>query len=68
MVISQEFAASLPRCFKWLNDKMFLLSIAEDEKIVIDGREVKSVDPFCYLGSLMTADSRCDREVKVRIG
>src|SRR6218665_3524034 len=39
----------------------------EDEKIMIDGKEVKSVDAFCYLGSLMTADSSCDREVKVRI-
>ena len=40
----------------------------EDEKITIDGKEVKSVDALCYLGSLMTADSSCDREVKVRIG
>jgi len=23
----------------------------EDEKIMIDGKEVKSVDVFCYLGS-----------------
>jgi len=40
---------------------------AEDEEIMIDGKEVKSVDAFCYLGSLMAADSSCDREVKVRI-
>src|SRR6218665_1733508 len=40
----------------------------EDGKLMTDGREVKSVDAFCYLGSLMTADSSCDREVKVRIG
>jgi len=40
----------------------------EDEKIMIDGKEVKSVDAFCYLGSLMTAVSSCDREVKVLIG
>ena len=41
---------------------------AEDEKIMIDGREVESVDAFCYLGSVITADSSCDREIKVRIG
>src|SRR6218665_3838025 len=40
----------------------------EDEKIMIGGREVKSVDAFCYLGSLMLADSSCDSEVKVCIG
>ena len=40
----------------------------EDDKIVIDDREVESVDAFCYLGSLITADSSCDREIKIRIG
>jgi len=29
----------------------------DDEKIMIDGREVKPVDAFCYLCSLMMADS-----------
>lgn len=37
---------------------------AEDEKIMIDIREVESVDAFCYMGSLMAADSTCDREIK----
>src|SRR6218665_13660 len=41
---------------------------AEDEKIMIDGREVESVDAFCYIGSLMAAESNCDREIKVCIG
>src|SRR6218665_1093581 len=41
---------------------------AEDEKIMIDGREVESVDAFCYLGSLMAADSSCDIEIKVCTG
>ena len=44
-----------------------LRSEAEDEKIMIYGKEVKSVDAFCYLGSLMAADSNCDREIKVRL-
>jgi len=35
---------------------------AENEKIMIDGREVESLDAFCYLGSLMAVDSSCDRE------
>ena len=29
---------------------------------MIDGREVESLDAFCYLGSLMAVDSSCDRE------
>src|SRR6218665_1534388 len=41
---------------------------AEDEKTMIDGREVESMDTFCYLGSVITGDSSCDREIKVRIG
>jgi len=41
---------------------------AEDEKIMINGREAESVDAFCYLGSLIAVDSSCDREVKVHIG
>ena len=41
---------------------------AEDEKIMIDGREVESVDAFCYLGSVMSADSNCNRKIKVCIG
>ena len=41
---------------------------SEDEKIMIDGRKVESVDAFCYLGNVITADSSCDMEVKVRIG
>jgi len=38
----------------------------EDEKIMIDGSDVESVDAFSYLGSLMTADSSCDREIRGR--
>ena len=40
------------------------------EKIMIYGREVESVDAFCYLDSLMATDSSRDREMKVglRVG
>jgi len=41
---------------------------AEDEKIMINGGEVESVDALCYLGSVVAADSSYDREIKVRIG
>ena len=34
---------------------------------MIDGKDVTLVDVFCYLGSLMMADSSCAREVKVCI-
>ena len=42
---------------------------AEDETIMTDdGRELKSVDGFCFLGSVILADSSCDRETKFHIG
>ena len=41
---------------------------SQTDKILIGNREVEVVDGFCYLGSLMTTDGSCDREVKARIG
>ena len=34
----------------------------------MDGIRIKQVDQFCYLGSWITSDGRCDREIKYRIG
>src|SRR5688572_2798671 len=38
------------------------------EDDTIEDREVEFVDALCYLGSLMTADTRCNREIKICIG
>ena len=35
--------------------------------IVIEGMQLKQVEEFTYLGSLITSDSRCEREVRRRI-
>src|SRR5678816_2627402 len=37
------------------------------EKIIINGEEVEQVKSFCYLGSMITTDARCQNEVKRRI-
>ena len=37
-------------------------------KLEIDGIEIKQVDKFEYLGSLMTSDAKSNQEMKRRIG
>ena len=40
----------------------------EVDKVTIDGRPIDEVEDFCYLGSTLTADSSCDKEIRIRIG
>jgi hypothetical protein len=40
---------------------------APECKIYIHGREIKQVDQFSFLGSLMTSDGKSDQEIKRRI-
>src|SRR5207253_3578250 len=35
---------------------------------VIEGVRVEQVDRFRYLGSMITADGRCESEIRIRIG
>ena len=37
-------------------------------KVHIDQKEIKQVTEFNYLGSIITEDGRCEREIKARIG
>jgi hypothetical protein len=39
-----------------------------DINILIDAQRVEQVSKFKYLGSLITADGRCEAEIKARIG
>lgn len=39
----------------------------EAGRIMIDERDIGSVEEFSYLGSLITADSNFDKEVKMSI-
>ena len=32
------------------------------------GSEIEKVDDFCYLGSYISSNGRCEKDVKVRIG
>ena len=36
-------------------------------RIVVNGKELESVTQFCYLGSMVTEDCRCECEVRRRI-
>ena len=36
-------------------------------QIKVNNRELKEVDHFKYLGSLLTRDAYCTREIKIRI-
>src|ERR1043165_3392699 len=36
-------------------------------KITINGEEVEQVKSFCYLGSVITTDARCHKDIKRRI-
>ena len=35
-------------------------------RIVVNGKELESVTQFCYLGSMVTKDCRCDCEERRR--
>src|SRR6218665_3540689 len=36
-------------------------------RINIGGKEIEQVKEFCYLGSMTTADAKCQRKIKRRI-
>ena len=37
------------------------------KKIVVSGEIIEQVKEFCYLGSILSDDARCHREIKRRI-
>src|SRR6218665_3166844 len=38
------------------------------DRIVIEEVSIEEVDDFCYLGSVMSSNSSCDKEIKTRMG
>ena len=36
--------------------------------VTVSGDKLEQVDQFSYLGSVITQDSRCDKEIKRRVG
>src|SRR6218665_1476033 len=51
--------------------KVMKISRVEGEeknmKITIDGEEIEHVSEFCYLGSLISSDANCHKEIKKRM-
>jgi len=39
----------------------------KNTKITVDGEETEQVTEFCYLGSLISSDAKCHKEIKKRI-
>src|ERR1700733_14168394 len=38
----------------------------ETDRITIEDKQIDVVDDFCYLGSTLTADSSCDKKIRIR--
>jgi hypothetical protein len=36
--------------------------------IMVDGKQVEEVDEFCYLGSVISGDTSCDKDIRTRLG
>ena len=49
--------------------KIMRISIKKNKiTIIIEGMKLKQVQYFCYLGSIITEDGRCEKEIRCRIG
>ena len=51
-------------------DKSQVMRVSRNNEslhIKVDSRELKEVDHFKYLGSVLTRDGYCTREIKMRI-
>ena len=50
--------------------KIMRISIKKNKKItvIIEGMKLKQVQSFCYLGSIITEEGRCEKEIRCRIG
>jgi len=51
--------------------KLMQLGVSEGEvvnTIQAEGREIESVEEFCFLGSVASRDSSCDKEIKIGLG
>jgi len=51
-------------------DKCKVMLISREEgrgRIVVDGQELEQVDYFKYLGSILTRDGECTKEIRARI-
>jgi hypothetical protein len=42
--------------------------IGASQIITAGGKQVQEVDEFCYLGSVISGDSSCDKDIKTRLG
>ena len=55
----------------WINADKTKLLVAGNvgaSQIIAGGKQVEKVEEFCYLGSMITSDSKADRDIKIRLG
>ena len=43
-------------------------SFEETESIQVGGGQIENVEEFCYLGSVISRDGSCDKEIRTRMG
>ena len=47
--------------------KLPRIGISEDEKVALGNKKIDQVDRFPYLGSIISKDRECSKDVKIRI-
>ena len=71
MYINQRMVDTEIKCGRELNiDKSQIIRVSrsnESLQIQENNREPKGIDHFIYIGSVLTRDSYCTREIKIRI-
>jgi len=65
----EEEAATI--CLLISTEKTKLMAVGECDmtpNIAIQGKNIDTVEDFCYLGSVISNNSSCDKEIRTRLG
>jgi len=47
---------------------MMIMGTLPDGNITVSGNTVQNVNEFCYLGSIIPDNNRCDKDIRARLG
>ena len=47
---------------------MMVGHVDPEQNIQVEGNTIEDVTEFCYLGSVLSNDSSCDKDIKTRLG